>query len=90
MRKPRDLDAELQALAQRAKALKTRRIVQFGELVISTGADQLDPEVLAGALLDAAKAPASERERWGAAGAAAFRKAGGPARATAQDKANSE
>ena len=90
MRKPRDLDAELQALAQRAKALKSRRVVQFGELVISTGADQLDPEVLAGALLAAAKAPATECERWRAAGAAAFRKAGGPAGATPQDKAGGE
>jgi hypothetical protein len=90
MRKPRDLDAELQALAQRAKALKGRRVTQFGELVIATGADQLDPEVLAGALLAAAKAPAAERERWRAAGAVAFRKAGGPARATPQAAASGE
>ena len=88
MRKPRDLDAELQALAQRAKALKGRRIVQFGELVIAAGADQLDPEVLAGALLAAGKAPAAERERWRAAGATAFRKGGRPAGATPQDKAH--
>ena len=33
MKKPRDLDAELQALQQRAKALKGRRVTQFGELV---------------------------------------------------------
>ena len=49
MKKPRDLDAELQALQQRAKALKGRRVTQFGELVIATGADHLSIEELAGA-----------------------------------------
>ena len=90
MRKPRDLDAELQALAQRAKALKSRRVTQFGELVISTGADQLDPEVLAGALLAAARASPSEREGWRTAGAAAFRKAGGLAGKAAQSPQGGE
>lgn len=72
MKKPRDLDAELLALQQRAKALKGRRVTQFGELVIATGADRLDLDVLAGALLAAAKAEASAREAWRGAGARFF------------------
>jgi iron complex outermembrane receptor protein len=54
MRKPRDFDSELKALADKAKALKERRIRQFGELVMATGADALDADLLAGALIDAA------------------------------------
>jgi hypothetical protein len=72
MKKPRDLDAELQALQQRAKALKGRRVTQFGELVIATGADHLAIEELAGALAAAAKADASAREAWRRAGASFF------------------
>jgi hypothetical protein len=73
MRKPRDLDAELEALNQRAKTLKTRRVTQFGELVVATGADALDLEVLAGVLLSAANGSAAERASWKAAGATFFR-----------------
>ncbi len=51
MRKPRDYDAELKALHDKATALKQRKVLQLGELVIATGADALDPETLAGALL---------------------------------------
>ena len=51
MRKVRDYDAELKALGDKARTLKARKIQQLGELVASTGADALDPEVLAGALL---------------------------------------
>ena len=51
MRKPRDIDAELAALADRASALKARCVMQLGELVGATGADALDPDTLAGALL---------------------------------------
>lgn len=84
MKKPRDLDAELQALQQRAKALKGRRVTQFGELVIATGADHLSIEELAGALAAAAKADASTREAWRRAGAGFFqgqsRTGGGPGR----------
>lgn len=72
MKKPRDLDAELQALQQRAKALKGRRVTQFGELVIATGADHLSIEELAGALAAAAKADAPTREAWRRAGADFF------------------
>ncbi|MGX7872852.1 conjugal transfer protein TraD [Mesorhizobium sp. ORM6] len=41
MRKPRDFDAELYALEEKARELKTRKVQQLGELVIATGADQL-------------------------------------------------
>jgi len=54
MRKPRDYDAELKALDDKAKQLKTRKLQQLGELVIATGADALPIEQLAGALLLAA------------------------------------
>lgn len=54
MRKPRDFDSELKALADKAKKLKERRVRDLGALVTATGADSLDADVLAGALLDAA------------------------------------
>lgn len=78
MKKPRDLDAELAALQQRAKALKGRRVSQFGELVTATGADRLETEVLAGALLAAVKADSGTREAWRRAGAAFFQGQAGP------------
>jgi hypothetical protein len=65
MRKPRDFDAELKALDERAKQLRERRLAQFGELVIATGADALDVETLAGALLAAAESKDSARRRHG-------------------------
>ena len=52
-RKPRDYDAELQILMDRAKKLKSQKTVQLGELVQVTGADALPVEALAGALLAA-------------------------------------
>src|SRR5262249_59597738 len=39
MRKPRDFDAELKSLEDKARELKARKVQQLGELVISTGAD---------------------------------------------------
>jgi DNA-binding protein H-NS len=51
MRKPRDFDAELKALDDKAKALKAWRLEQLGQLVLATGADTLPIEQLAGALL---------------------------------------
>ena len=51
MRKPRDYDAELKALDDKARQLKTLKLQQLGELVIATGADALPIEQLAGALL---------------------------------------
>ena len=75
MRKPRDFDSELQALAEKAKQLKGRKVLQLGELVIATGADALDPETLTGALLGAVKAKdAKEREAWRVSGAAFFQR----------------
>lgn len=53
MRKPRDIDAELRALAERTKGLKARKVTQLGELAMGTGADALEPEILAGVLLAA-------------------------------------
>ena len=76
MRKPRDIDAELKALADKAKGLKAQRIMQLGELVTVTGADALDLETLAGALLaavDGAKA-AETKEAWRRDGAAFFQR----------------
>ena len=51
MRKPRDFDAELKALGDKARELKTRKVQQLGELVIATGADELNAQELAGALI---------------------------------------
>ena len=74
MRKPRDIDSELKALEAKAKTLKERRVRQLGELVIATGADQIDAEILAGVLLGAvATKNASAKEGWRKAGAAFFR-----------------
>ena len=47
MRKPRDFDSELKALADKAKQLKERRVRDLGALVLATGADALDAKVLA-------------------------------------------
>ena len=51
MRKPRDFDAELKSLEDKARELKTRKVRQLGELVIATGADTLTANELAGALI---------------------------------------
>src|ERR1700761_7158287 len=51
MRKPRDFDADLKALEDKARGLKTRKVQQLGELVIATGADILSADELAGALI---------------------------------------
>ena len=74
MRKPRDFDSELKALADKARQLKERRVRQLGELVTATGADALDADLLAGALLHAAQSKdAAVKEGWRKAGAAFFR-----------------
>lgn len=76
MRKPRDIDAELHALQDKAKRLKARKVVQLGEIVTATGADALDPETLAGVLLEALNgAKQSEtKEGWRQRGAAFFQR----------------
>lgn len=80
MRKPRDIDAELKALAEKAKQLKERRVQQLGELVIATGADSIDAETLAGALLVIAETrDAAKLEAWRKRGDAFFQNKGGKA-----------
>jgi DNA-binding protein H-NS len=75
MRKPRDYDAELKALEDRARELRERRLAQLGELVIATGADALDVEILAGALLAAVdQKDATTKEAWRRRGAALFQR----------------
>jgi hypothetical protein len=80
MRKQRDFDAELQALTDKAKTLKTKKQGQLGELVVATGADALSIEQLAGALLDALGADAARKEAWRKSGASFFRGEGNGAR----------
>ncbi|MGN6551133.1 MAG: conjugal transfer protein TraD [Pararhizobium sp.] len=73
MRKPRDFDAELKALEDKAKDLKNRKVQQLGELVISTRADTLTADELAGALIVLAETKdAGKREAWAKRGAAFF------------------
>ena len=83
MRTPRNIDAELLALAEKARTLKSKRVTQLGELVVVTGADALDLETLAGSLiatLEGAKSEAT-REAWRDAGKAFFLQRGRGARA---------
>jgi hypothetical protein len=73
MRKPRDFDAELRALEDKARELKTRKVHQLGELMIATGADQLSSEELAGALVAIAETKdTAKRETWAKRGAMFF------------------
>ena len=72
-RKPRDFDAALKALDDRARGLKTRKVRRLGELVIATGADTLTADELAGALIVLAETKeAGKREAWARRGAAFF------------------
>jgi hypothetical protein len=74
MRKVRDFDAELKALNDRAKLLKQRKVQQFGELIEATGADALEPDLLAGALLAAvAEKDKATTSAWSRQGAQFFR-----------------
>lgn len=81
MRKPRDIDSELKALAEKAKGLKARKVTQLGELVIATGAEALEPEVLAGVLLAAMEAPNDAKGAWRRRGVAFFQRQGSQGRA---------
>jgi hypothetical protein len=88
MRKPRDYDAELKALNERAAQLKGRKVQQLGELVIATGADALAIELLAGALIAAAKEKdAATKEGWRKAGAGFFQRARRPSNGAAPGRA---
>jgi len=78
-RKPRDFDAELQALMDKAKKVKSQKTVQLGELVQVTGADALPMEALAGALLAAVEQSRKSPEavqRWAERGQAIFQAGG--------------
>ncbi|CDX58803.1 putative conjugual transfert protein, traC [Mesorhizobium plurifarium] len=73
MRKPRDFDAELTALEDKARELKNRKVQQLGELVIATGADALSADELAGALIALGDTKdAGKKEAWAKRGAAFF------------------
>lgn len=81
MRKVRDYDAELKVLGDRARALKAKKVQQLGELVMSTRADALDLDTLAGALLAAVESTETEeREVWRAKGSTFFQQRGKKAR----------
>ena len=82
MRKPRDIDAELKALADKAKGLKAQRLTQLGELVVLAGADALDLETLTGALLAAVESAKTShtKEAWSREGAEFFQARGRKAR----------
>jgi hypothetical protein len=75
MRRPRDFDAELKALTDRARQLKEQKLRQLGELVIATGADALDTEILVGALLAAvSNKDSATGDGWQKAGAGFFQR----------------
>ncbi len=74
LRKPRDFDAELKALEDKARELKTRKLQQLGELAIATGADALSTEELASALIVLAETKDTDkRAAWAKRGATFFR-----------------
>jgi DNA-binding protein H-NS len=73
MRKPRDFDGELKALQDKARDLKSRKVLGLGELVIATGADSLSVDELAGALIMLAETKdAARKEAWAKRGATFF------------------
>ena len=71
MRKVRDYDAELKALSDKARLIKARKVEQIGALVVATGADALDLEVIAGMLRHGVVEAKTEsvKECWRADGA---------------------
>ena len=85
MRKVRDYDAELKALSDKARQIKARKVEQLGALVVATGADALDLEVIAGMLRHGVMEAQVEsvKESWRAEGATFLRgrgrKGNGPA-----------
>ncbi len=91
-RKPRNYDAELQALMEKAKKVKTQKTTQLGELVQVVGADALSFEALAGALLAAVEQSKKTPEavaRWTERGQTFFQQGGKRGKqATAGDPAS--
>jgi Conjugal transfer protein TraD len=76
MRKPRDFDAELKALGDKARDLKSRKVQQLGELVMATGADALNANELAGALIVLAETRGRKEGGMGQARRGVFSKPG--------------
>jgi len=86
MRKPKNYDAELKALDERAQQIKSRKLQQLGELVVATDADALPMEVLAGVLISATEVnDTAVREGWHTRGAAFFQRASRPRGSAGQD-----
>lgn len=85
MRKVRDYDAELKALSEKARLIKARKVEQFGALVVATGADALDLEVIAGMLCHGVieAQVQSVKEDWRAEGARFLRTRGRKGRGAA-------
>lgn len=78
-RKPRDYDAELQVLMDKAKKVKNQKTTQLGELVQIVGADALPFEALAGALIEAVEQSKKKSEavaRWAERGQSVFQQGG--------------
>ena len=73
MRKPRDFDAALKMLTERTKTVKENKRRQLGELIVATGADSVDIETLAGALLALGNANPAQRKEWRERGEKFFR-----------------
>jgi hypothetical protein len=76
LRRPRDIEAELKALQDRARQLKSKQKAQLGELLMATGAaEALDPDALAGLLphgIEQAKREPKAVEGWRRRGEAFF------------------
>jgi hypothetical protein len=86
MRKPRDFDSALRALTDKTKSLKENKRRQLGELIVATGADALDIEVLAGGLLAMVESSdPAQKENWRKHGVTFFRGKASPAAARDRD-----
>lgn len=87
MHEPRDYDAELKALGEKAKRLKERKLRELGVLVSVCGADVLQHEELAGALLAIAETKdVGTKEGWRQRGATFFRRPSRKAANTSDSK----
>jgi hypothetical protein len=76
MRKPRDFDAALKTLTDKAKALQQTKRRQLGDLIVATGADALDIETLTGGLLAMVQMKdIAQKHLWKKQGEEFFRKA---------------
>jgi Conjugal transfer protein TraD len=74
MRKPRDFDAALKTLTDKTRALQESKRRQLGELIVATGADALDMDLLAGGLLAMVETnDLTQKEIWHKRGEVFFR-----------------